>query len=78
MKEAKKYEGTDLNDAKLLAIVQEKLSQLKTDVDPARYKALDSISSKAKTYLAKRGKSTKSGFNYSRVIDQDDSIPEQF
>ena len=26
--EAKKYEGTDLNDTKLLAIVQEKLSQL--------------------------------------------------
>ena len=75
VKESRKYEGTDLTDAKLLLIVQEKLSQLKTDVDPARYKALDSISFKAKSYLAKRGRSTQSGFNYSKVIENDDQIP---
>ena len=55
-KDKRKFKSTDLNDEKLRAITEKQIAKLNTKVEPATYKALDSIGNKAKRILMKNKK----------------------
>lgn len=58
-KDKRKFKSTDLNDDKLTAITEKQIAKLNTKVEPATYKALDSIGNKAKRILMKNKKICK-------------------
>ena len=58
-KDKRKFKNTDLNDDKLKAITEKQIAKLNTKVEPATYKALDSIGNKAKRILMKNKKVCK-------------------
>ena len=58
-KQNRRFKSTDLNDEKLKAITEKQIAKLNTKVEPATYKALDSIGNKAKRILMKNKKVCK-------------------